>query len=167
MSNSGRKTPRKQQRGITHPTQLSTRTQRIARARIIKIPNSETRGTTREEQTLPSDNMTSTYSNADWIGDSFTEQKPTHNFRVAFNNINGIGTAQYTKQIAILANEQISLNIDILGVTEHSLHIHHRDTAKNLQLALRSTITKKMIASNSATTHWHRSDNDWYNYRTN
>jgi hypothetical protein len=48
------------------------------------------------------------------------------------------------------------LNIDILGVTEHSLHIHHRNTAKNLQLALRSTITEKTIvqmdASNSATT---------------
>ena len=78
-----------------------------------------------------------------WVGDAFSEDKPTKTLRLAFQNLNGLGSTQYKNQISLLANEQVTLDIDILGMTEHCVNIRHQDTLKNLQQAIRSTTYEK------------------------
>ena len=101
-------------------------------------------------------NTPTTTDTNSWIGDEFTNDKPPHTLRITFQNINGIGTTHYKQQLTILANDQIALDIDILGMTEHCLHIHHRDTLKNVQQSIRGSTQEKTFlqinASKSLTT---------------
>ena len=78
-----------------------------------------------------------------WIGNTFSNTKNTSSLRIAFQNINGLGTNDYKNQIAILANEQSALDIDVLGITEHCLHTGHRDTLKHLHQTIRSNLYEK------------------------
>jgi len=100
-------------------------------------------------------NQTS-YDTNQWIGDRFDNDKPTNTVRIAFQNLNGLGTTQYQQHISLIANEQVSLDIDILGMTEHCINVSHKDTLKNLHNAIRNTTKEKTTlqinSSNSKTT---------------
>ena len=78
-----------------------------------------------------------------WVGNASTEEKPSKTLRIAFQNLNGLGTHQCKNQISLLANEQVTLDIDILCMSEHCLNIKHQDTLKNLQQTIRSTTVEK------------------------
>jgi hypothetical protein len=84
-----------------------------------------------------------TLDNIHWIGDTFTSDKPTNTIRLAFQNLNGLGTNQYQQQLSLIAHEQISLDIDILGMTEHCVNVFHHDTLKNLHQAIKQTTNEK------------------------
>jgi hypothetical protein len=98
-----------------------------------------------------------TFDNTQWIGDSFTSDKSTNTVRLAFQNLNGLGTNQYQHQLAILAHEQISLDIDILGMTEHCVNTSHQDILKTLHQAIKQTTNEKtslqINSSTSQTNH--------------
>jgi len=59
----------------------------------------------------------------EWMGPTPAVEPPPHNLRIAFNNINGLGSQQYSHTIQHIADSQRSLEIDILGITEHCLNI--------------------------------------------
>jgi hypothetical protein len=99
-------------------------------------------------QTLPT---TTIHDESTWIGDKATDNKSPQTTRLVFHNINGLGTTQYRQQISILANDQLSLDIDILGMTEHCLNIHHQDTLKNIQQTLKNSIQDKLFLQMNAT----------------
>jgi hypothetical protein len=59
----------------------------------------------------------------EWMGPTPAVEPPPHNLRIAFNNINGLGSQQYSHTIQHIADSQRSLEIDILGITEHCINI--------------------------------------------
>ena len=55
-----------------------------------------------------------------WQGDDLSSQKDTHATRIMFHNVNGI-SLRGTEGLDIFVNEQVTLDIDIQGITEHCL----------------------------------------------
>jgi len=90
-----------------------------------------------------------------WVGHPITEDKPSKTLRIAFQNLNGLGKNHYQNQISLLANEQVTLDIDILCMTEHCLNTQHQDNLKNLHKTIQATTAEKTAlqinASNSPT----------------
>lgn len=117
--------------------------------------NSE-RTTPNRNTNIDNNSNQSTIEVSNWIGDTFSEDKQPQTLRIAFQNLNGLGSQHYTQNLALLANEQADLAIDILGMTEHCINIHHQDTLKNIHQTIRQTITEKSTiqidASKSPTT---------------
>ena len=62
-----------------------------------------------------------------------------------FHNINGVGTKQFTNNMAALVNEQCTLDVDIQGITEHCINIHHLNTHSRLQSGIKQQITDQKI----------------------
>jgi len=81
----------------------------------------------------------------DWKGQQPPDEKQPNTFRLMFHNINGIGTKGYISNMATLANEQCSLDVDVQGITEHCINIHHHDTHSRLQSGLRQNIPDQKI----------------------
>jgi hypothetical protein len=77
-----------------------------------------------------------------WMGQRPQDTKPNNTLRLLFQNVNGLGP-QYAQQLSILANEQLTLDVDILAITEHCVNVHHRDTQKILHNTLRTSIQEK------------------------
>ena len=91
-----------------------------------------------------------------WIGDAFNNNKPPTTLRLAFQNINGLGSHQYKHNLSLLVNEQITLDIDIMGMTEHCINTQYQDTLKTLQhqtvrQATREKTTLQIDASDTVT----------------
>ena len=72
----------------------------------------------------------------DWIGTAPPTDKPTTTFRIAFNNINGLGSQQYGHSIQQLVESQSALGIDLLGIIEHCLNTEQPRVRNTLQRSL-------------------------------
>ena len=79
-----------------------------------------------------------------WIGQQPNDTKSANTLRLLFQNVNSLGP-QYAQQMSILANEPLTLDVDILAITEHCVNIHHRDTHKRLHNSLRTSIQEKTV----------------------
>ena len=79
-----------------------------------------------------------------WIGQQPNDTKSANTLRLLFQNVNSLGP-QYAQQMSILANEPLTLDVDILAITEHCVNIHHRDTHKSLHNSLRTSIQEKTV----------------------
>jgi hypothetical protein len=69
--------------------------------------------------------MSSTASSVgatEWAGSSFSNFKEEQTFRLAFQNVNSLGTNQYEHNIQEFATTQQELQIDFAGITEHCLN---------------------------------------------
>ncbi len=71
-----------------------------------------------------------------WMGSSMPTEKGADTFRLAYNNINSIGTHHYGHSIQQLAETQSQLDIDVLGFTEHCLNIGQPRVRRNLSISL-------------------------------
>jgi len=81
----------------------------------------------------------------EWKGQQPPTDKPDNTFRFMFHNINGIGTKGFIANMAALANEQCSLEVDIQGITEHCINIHHHDTHSRLQSGVRQNLPDQKV----------------------
>ena len=80
-----------------------------------------------------------------WQGHEIPNTKPPHIFHLMFQNVNGIGSKQYANNMATLVNEQCALEVDVQGITEHCLNIHHFDTHSRLQSGLKQQIVDQKV----------------------
>ena len=80
-----------------------------------------------------------------WQGHEIPIAKSPHTFRLMFHNVNGIGSKQYTNNMATIVNEQCALDVDVQGITEHCINIHHLDTHSKLQSGLRQQIVDQKV----------------------
>lgn len=81
----------------------------------------------------------------DWIGTAPPTDKPTTTFRIAFNNINGLGSQQYGHSIQQLVESQSALGIDLLGIiniasiqSSHESATHYKGVFNNTSSAATS-----------------------------
>lgn len=90
-----------------------------------------------QDATMPSRTSPATTSSSnDWMGSPVSSAKPPNTFRLAYNNINSLGSTQYSFSIQQLAATQATLDVDYFGMTEHCLNIG--------QPRVRSTLTKSL-----------------------
>lgn len=71
-----------------------------------------------------------------WAGTRFTNFKEDHTFRIAFQNVNGLGTYQYPHNVQELVTTQQELQIDYVGITEHCLNMSQHQIRNNIHKSL-------------------------------
>ena len=94
---------------------------------------------------IPTENQTPIEPSDRWHGHETPTTKPAHTFRIMFHNVNGIGSKNYINNMSILANEQCTLEVDVQGITEHCINIHHFDTHSKLQSGVRQQIVDQKV----------------------
>ena len=94
---------------------------------------------------IPTENQTPIEPSDRWHGHETPTTKPDHTFRIMFHNVNGIGSKNYINNMSILANEQCTLEVDVQGITEHCINIHHFDTHSKLQSGVRQQIVDQKV----------------------
>ena len=90
-------------------------------------------------------NTTQADHNLRWQGHTIPDNKPPKTFRMMFHNINGIGTKNFISNMATLINEQCTLKVDLQGITEHCINIHHLDTHSRLQSGSKQQINDQKV----------------------
>jgi hypothetical protein len=81
----------------------------------------------------------------DWIGNASPTDKPTTTFRIAFNNINGLGSQQYEHSIQQLVESQSPLGIDLLAIIEHFLNTEQPRVRNTLQRSLQQNFLGRYV----------------------
>ena len=90
-------------------------------------------------------NSNSHETHSKWQGHIISDIKPPQTFRMMFHNINGIGTKQFIQNMATITNEQCTLGVDIQGITEHCINVHHMDTHSRLQSGVKQQIGDQKV----------------------
>jgi hypothetical protein len=72
----------------------------------------------------------------EWAGSTFTSSIEAHTFRIAFQNVNSLGTSQYHHNIQDIAMSQHELQIDLIGITEHCLNTSQPKVLNTIQRSL-------------------------------
>jgi hypothetical protein len=86
-------------------------------------------------------NSNSHETHSKWQGHIISDIKPPE----TFHNINGIGTKQFIQNMATITNEQCTLGVDIQGITEHCINVHHMDTHSCLQSGVKQQIVDQKV----------------------
>ena len=84
------------------------------------------------------------YPTNSWVGNYPSQHKPPNTIRFIFQNLNGIGTKNAAQNMATLISEQISVEADILGMTEHCINTTYHDTHNLIQTNIKHTIPDKV-----------------------
>lgn len=88
----------------------------------------------------------------EWAGTSITNSKEDNTFRIAFQNVNSLGTSQYTHNIQEIATTQQELQIDYVGITEHCLNLSQPKIRNTIQKSLnRHFLGQFALQMNSST----------------
>ena len=134
----------------TSDTYSASNTERSNSIRTDQITDRNANHTT--ISALRQDNPTQNNKQDQWIGDPIVTPKPNETVRIMFHNVNGIGSQNTPQNTAILINEQISTETDIMGITEHCINTNHKDIYRRIQDNVHKTIRDKTLLHINAST---------------
>ena len=80
-----------------------------------------------------------------WIGNTLPQDKPPNTLRITFQNLNCIRTTYTAQNMTTIILEQITIESDILCMTEHCINVHHRDIHHQIQSSIRNAIKKEKV----------------------